>query len=108
MAAKAPGATEVRNLYDQNVVSDFFEGLDDIIDDGVGFRPFRPVARIWKFVAPANVIYDKTKVPKPWQVAEQLQDQIEGAISSAFGRLGAFPGGFKLPPIPKFPALPFG
>jgi hypothetical protein len=102
------GSTDFPVLYSTNTVAEFFEGLDDFCDDGVGFRPFRPLARVFKFTGVANLVNDKTNVPKPSQFVENIQNQIESTIGGFIGGLGSVPllggaGGIKMPPMPPAP-----
>lgn len=51
--------------------------VDEIVDSVIGMRPLRHVARPLASIMPANIIRNVTGLPKPSEVIERFEDDIE-------------------------------
>lgn len=95
-----PGATQPSDVRGPSASSDYIwnaaETFDNVVDGLVGIRPARHVGRVVCSLGPANIIRNVTGLPKPSELVEDLEGNIEG-------RLRRFSLGRELPRPPAPP-----
>lgn len=79
MAENIPGTTKV-DVRDDDLLFMAVNTLDNRLDDILGIRPVRAVARIATSIAPANAISNLTGMDKPSVVVERTMDRVESDI----------------------------
>ncbi len=85
--ARTPGTEHVpKEPYDErDLIVNIGETIDNRIDDLIGLRPLRTIAKPLTSLAPANVIHNATNLPKPSQLIEEAESKIDSDISSKRG-----------------------
>lgn len=92
-----------RALYDErDIVLNVVETIDNRLNDIVGVRPLRHIARPLTAIAPGNVINKVTGLPRPSELVEGAENKIEKEIGSKAGSMKG-----KMPSLPELPELPF-
>lgn len=81
MAERIPGTSDV-DVRDDDVLWMGINTIDNRLDDVLGIRPARAVARILTSLAPANLISNVTDLDKPSTVVEKKMDELERDIAS--------------------------
>lgn len=86
-----PGAVEAVPVRPDDFVWSGITTIDNRVDDIIGVRPLRTVARVLFALGPANVIRNLTGIPKPSEVIEDFEDRLESRVR------GLRAGGPRLP-----------
>lgn len=87
MVENMPGTTNV-DVRDDDLLYMLINTVDNRLDDVIGIRPIRAIARVATTVAPANAINNLTGMDKPSEVVERLMDDAEKNIKNkSMGRL---------------------
>jgi len=79
MVENIPGTTKV-DVRDDDLLFMAVNTVDNRLDDLVGIRPVRAVARVLTTIAPANAISNLTGMDKPSTVVERLMDGVENDV----------------------------
>lgn len=79
MVQNIPGTTDV-DVRENDLLFMAVNTVDNRLDDILGIRPLRGVARVLTAVAPANAISNLTGMDKPSVVIEQTMDRVESDI----------------------------
>ncbi|MCZ7404291.1 MAG: hypothetical protein O8C67_05080 [Candidatus Methanoperedens sp.] len=92
-----------KDLYDErDIILNAFETVDNRLDDLVGIRPLRHIAKPLTAIAPGNVIHKVTGLPKPSTLIEGVEDKIVREVGSKAGSMKG-----RMPSMPELPELPF-
>ncbi len=81
MAERIPGTSDV-DVRDDDILWMGINTVDNRLDDLLGIRPVRAVARVLTTIAPANLISNVTDLDKPSDVIEKKMDELERDVSS--------------------------
>ena len=79
MVENIPGTTNV-DVRDDDLLFMAVNTIDNRLDDIIGVRPVRAIARVLTSIAPANAINNLTGMDKPSVVVERTMDKVEGDI----------------------------
>lgn len=87
MVKDIPGTTE-KSVRKDDLVWAVLNTIDNRLDDVAGIRPLTAIGRALTTLAPANVVKSVTGIEKPSEIAEELQDSVEGELIGAGKGLG--------------------